>query len=140
MKTIKRVTCIVTALLMLVCLAACGSKDESAAKDVLKSYFDAYEKANYEEMKQYCTDTFVSFCFHDSDVLGASSAKLVKIEESADSESGNSYAFDIVISEKPVEGSARYDANQATVETSVTYMLQKQSDGKWLIADMRVNS
>ncbi|HZK02346.1 MAG TPA: S-layer homology domain-containing protein, partial [Anaerovoracaceae bacterium] len=50
------------------------------AANVVRQYFDAYEKSDYETMKQYSTARHVKQDFHDGDVWGNKWAKSTSIQ------------------------------------------------------------
>lgn len=88
-------------------------------------------------MKQYCTDEFVEAYFHGSDVFGDISAELLEFtDREIDTDYENTLVFEIKISSKPIKGSAFYNENQPIVETYIDYILEKQSNGKWLISGL----
>ena len=135
----KKLMCIIMAIFAMLSLSCCNiaKEQESAAKEALTGYFAEYENSNYEGMKQYCTDEFVDNFFHDSDVFGCINAKLLEFtDRKIDTGNENTLAFEINTSTKPIEGSANYDENEPTYETYIVYILEKQSDGKWLICDL----
>lgn len=141
----KKLTCLITSILILFSFSACNSTNitdqkEYAAKEVLYSYFSEYEKSNYEGMKEYCTDEFIQSFFHASDVFGNISAKLLQFtDRKIDTGDENTLAFEIKVSTNPIKGSANYDENEPIYETYHVYILEKQSNGEWLIADLRLD-
>lgn len=46
----------------------------------MTEFFSYYEKGKYDSMKQYCSDEFISNFFHDGDVFGNTTAKLIEIQ------------------------------------------------------------
>ena len=126
-------------LLMMGCLASCSSKqkDDITAHAVIKAWFAAFETADYEEMRPYCTVEFQEQFFHDGDVFGYATARLQEIGgQKIDAGSDSYLAYQVKVIVQTVEGSANYDEHHRIVETSFICILEKQPDGKWLISDL----
>ena len=87
----------------------------------LKSYFLCYEKSDFEGMKKFCSKNFVDEFFHDGDVFGNSTAKLVDIEEIKYDEDAMKYIAGVQIECMPTEGSALYNFEKPDVPVN-TYM------------------
>ncbi len=105
-----------------------NNKQESAidkAETTIKSYFDSFQKGNFEDMKQYCTASFIRKYFHEKDVNGSKSEKMIKIEKKVNE--NNAYKLTVRYRCVPVENSALYDANKEKVESTITYELINQN-------------
>lgn len=126
-------------------LTACVNSENPAskAKDVLTSYFSAFEKAEYESMKQYCTNEFVENYFHGNDghELGVFDSKKAKIlaftDREIDTGNENTLAFEIVIEKELMDEVAKFDGDGQIQKDYPVYILEKQADGNWLICAIR---
>lgn len=94
-------------------------------KDCLNSYFSYYEKGDFDNMKQYCTNNFVDEYFHEKDVFGNASAKLIDFEEIKYDYETNQYIAILYVECVPVLNSALYDKNNPSkpVLTYISYIL-----------------
>lgn len=129
---------VLTALVMLAGLTACDKRksDGKAAKKVLTAYFTAYEKADYEAMKPYCSDEFVETYFHEGDVFGNEWAKLLECSLDGRETEDSTLIFNVKVTEKPVEGSAFYDPDEPEQTDFLFYIMEKEADGKWRVTGL----
>ena len=126
-------------------LSACVNpmNPASKAKDVLTSYFSEFEKAEYESMKQYCTNEFVENYFHvnDGHELGVFDSKKAKIlaftDREIDTGDENTLAFEIMIEKELMDEVAKFDGDGQIQKDYPVYLLEKQADGNWLICAIR---
>lgn len=141
----RKTICLTLIVFIAIGLSACvNSKNpESMAKEVLTSYFSEFEKAKYESMKQYCTDEFVQNYFHGNDghEFGVFDSKKAKILEFTDREidtgDENTLAFEIMIEKELMNEVAKFDGDGSIQKDYPVYILEKQSDGNWLICAIR---
>ena len=141
----KRIISAILFVFIIAGLSACVNpmNPASKAKDVLTSYFSAFEKAEYESMKQYCTDEFVKNYFHGNDghEFGVFDSKKAKILAFTDREidTGNedTLAFEIMIEKELMDEVAKFDGDGQIQKDYPVYLLEKQPDGNWLICAIR---
>ena len=141
----KRIISAILFVFMIAGLSACVSSEtpESKAKDELTYYFSEFEKAKYENMKQYCTDEFVENYFHGNDghEFGVFDSKKAKILEFTDREidtgDENTLAFEIIIEKELMDEVAKFDGDGQIQKDYPVYILEKQADGNWLICAIR---
>ena len=141
----KRIISAILFVFMIAGLSACVSSEppESKAKDELTYYFSEFEKAKYENMKQYCTDEFVENYFHGNDghEFGVFDSKKAKILAFTDREidTGNedTLAFEIIIEKELMDEVAKFDGDGQIQKDYPVYILEKQADGNWLICAIR---
>ncbi len=107
-KTISIISCC-----LLICLLFIGcnteSKEISIIENDLKSYFSCYEKGDFEGMKNFCTENYIDEYFHDGDVFGNATAKLVGIQEIKYDEKAMKYIAAVQVECMPTESSALYN-------------------------------
>lgn len=133
-------------LSLLMCLTACGEKNNSTnsgsnnginisgKSDIQPSYivemfFDAFEKGDYEIMKTYCTEECIDTYFHDGDVFGMIWAKVIKIGEEPEILKENECRIFVDVEMETAKTSALYGES----ETSFYVVLNKMDDGSWVI-------
>lgn len=141
----KRIISAILFVFIIAGLSACVNpmNPASKAKDVLTSYFSEFEKAEYESMKQYCTDEFVKNYFHGNDghEFGVFDSKKAKILAFTDREidTGNedTLAFEIMIEKELMDEVAKFDGDGQIQKDYPVYLLEKQPDGNWLICAIR---
>ena len=141
----KRIISAILFVFIIAGLSACVNpmNPASKAKDVLTSYFSEFEKAEYESMKQYCTDEFVQNYFHGNDghEFGVFDSKKAKILAFTDREidTGNedTLAFEIMIEKELMDEVAKFDGDGQIQKDYPVYLLEKQADGNWLICAIR---
>lgn len=138
---IRNMLVIAACILLVPIFTACGGdKDRKTAQSVLKDYFEAYETADYVRMADCCTVEFQEQFFHDNDVFGYTTAKLLSISNrKIDTGDQNILAYEVQISAVPVEGSANYNPDEPICKTNVMCILEKQPDGQWLISDLSLD-
>ncbi|MDE5604967.1 MAG: hypothetical protein K2I73_05240 [Eubacterium sp.] len=122
-KTISIISCC-----LMICLLFIGcstnnteSKEVAIIKNDLKSYFSCYEKGDFEGMKKFCTKNYVDEYFHDGDVFGNLTAKLVDFEEIKYDETAMKYTALVQIECMPTKISALYNRDKPD-EPVNTYM------------------
>ena len=130
-KTMKKITHIWSCYLVL-CLLFIGcsntnmvQKETAVIEKDLKSYFSCYEKSDFEGMKKFCTKGFVEAYFHNEDVFGNSTAKLINFEEIKYDETTKKYTVTVQIKCMPVNYSALYnkDNPDEPVNTYMSFVL-----------------
>lgn len=156
----KFIVGVVSILLIICCFCSCkttensdqtklfstvaNSADKNVQSDInslLKSYFSYYEKGDYENMKQYCSDDFIKNYFHDKDVFGSAKSTLLKIDNSIkyDQEKGK---YLVSVEEKviPVKSSAYYDKEKSQVDVINDYIIKENGKGKLVIDSVTSDS
>ncbi|MCH5303428.1 MAG: DUF4878 domain-containing protein [Ruminococcus sp.] len=66
---------------MTVIFASASCTQPQNAEKVVKGFFKEFETSNFDQMKQYCTDSFVKDYFHDGDVYSIKNATLKKCDK-----------------------------------------------------------
>jgi hypothetical protein len=102
-------------------LVKTNSGDVDLIKDCLTSYFSYYEKGDFDNMKQYCTDTFIDEYFHKNDVFGNASAKLIDFDDISYDDVKKQYIAEVNVECVPTENSSLYDKDNPT-KTRTTYI------------------
>lgn len=132
MKKLRILSLLSVAMIMIFCGCAKGeSKDKtSLVKECVNSYFSYYENGEYENMKEFCSDEFVKQYFHEKDVFGSSTAKLIKIEEIKYDKNNDKYVATVYIECMPVAFSALYnkDKPDEAVNTYVSLVVNVSGD------------
>lgn len=103
------------------------SNYENAAA-VVRKYFDAYAKADYETMKQYSTARHIEQCFHDGDVWGNKWAKLISIEPVNKTADNDKCIFSVSVEMETVPASSQYPDTKGGF-----YVMLKLENGVWKI-------
>lgn len=118
-----------------VCLSACNNAGSNSdisklsPSDITKQFFSAFETADYETMKSYCTEECIESYFHDSDVFGMIWAKAINIEDSSTvSNDGKQNVF-VDVEMETAKSSALYPST----ETSFYVVLKQLDNGSFLI-------
>lgn len=129
---------VLTALVLAVSLVGCDKKkaDAKAAQKALNAYFKAYETADYEKMKPYCSQEFVETYFHEGDVFGNEWAKIQKCSLDGRETEDGTLVFFVQVTEKPVEGAALYDPEEPEQTDFLYFVMEKEADGKWRVAGL----
>ena len=122
-KTISIISCcLVICFLFIGCSTNnTESKEIAIIENDLKSYFSCYEKGDFEGMKKFCTKSYVDEYFHDDDVFGNATAKLVDFEEIEYDETAKKYIAVVQIECMPAEISALYNRDKPNDPVN-TYM------------------
>lgn len=121
-KTISIISCcLIIGLLFIGCSTDNIEKETAIIKNDLKSYFSCYEKGDYEGMKKFCTKSYIDEYFHDGDVFGNATAKLVDFYEIKYDEKAMKYIAVVQVECMPVEISALYNRDNPD-EPVNTYM------------------
>ena len=137
----KKYVYIVLSAFLSFCLvfSACSSAESKiaptdAVKECLTSYFSYHEKGDFDNMKQYCRRNFVKEYFHEKDVFGNATAKLLDFDEIRYDEENNQYIAQLYVECVPVEGSALYDRDNPSgkVKTYIAFVLSVKN-GKAII-------
>lgn len=110
-----------------------GSTNMKEAIDIILSYFEYYEKGDFENMKQYCSEEFVKQYFHSNDVFGSKKSSLIKIDSIKNDAQNN--RFKVCVEERvtPVKSSAYYDEQKSQVDVNNTYVLKSDGKGQLVI-------
>ena len=129
----KRVGALLLALALLLTGSGCGGSDSEktaagSPAEVAQAFFRAFQTADYETMKTYCTDACVENYFHDGDVFGMIRAKLTALEETEQSENQICNLF-VTVEMETAETAALYP----DTETSFYIRLTESADGLWQI-------
>lgn len=128
--TITAVAVTMVTLILLCCLTNAQGEKEIASlnpTEITKNFFASFEKSDYQNMKQYCTENCKKFYFHNGDVDGMAWAKLTEIgEEKIDK---NTCSIYVSVEMETVKRSALYPETS----TSFFVVLIKGDDGSWLI-------
>ncbi|MBH1940922.1 hypothetical protein I5677_08470 [Mobilitalea sibirica] len=96
---------------------------------VVEDFFSAFEKAEYESMKNFCSKECISYYFHEGDVFGMVWAKAYELKEEKENIKKNEARVFVDVEMETAETSALY----GETETSFYVVLKKQSDDSWLI-------
>ena len=121
-KTISIIACcLVIGFLFIGCSTDNIEKETAIIENDLKSYFSCYEKGDFEGMKKFCTKSYVDEYFHDGNVFGNLTAKLVDIEEIKYDEATMKYIAVVQIECMPAKISALYDRDNPDKPVN-TYM------------------
>ncbi len=136
----KRICIVIVVIRLLMCLSSCSNQNSEnnsgtngsqistdQPRDIVKSFFDAFEKADYDTMKEYCTKECVDSYFHDKDVFGMVWAKPVDVE--IDSSNENQCKIFVTVEMETAENSALYGESK----TSFYVVLNKTDDDSWVI-------
>lgn len=102
----------------------------SQATKTVKDFFSAFEKSDYEAMREYCSKECTDAFFHDGDVFGMAWAKLERVGEYKENyvtESGFAILLDVKM--ETVESSSLYPE----AETTFYIVLKEKSDGVFVI-------
>ncbi len=100
-------------------------------EDVIEKFFDAFENADYETMKQYCTEDCKKQFFHDGDVDGMVWARLIEIQE--DDYLDAPQNMSVRVEMETVPESALYDSAKPVDTTYFYVYLVDDGNGSWLI-------
>lgn len=122
-KTISIISCCLIICLLFIGCSTDNTRNKETAiiENDLKSYFSCYEKGDYEGMKKFCTKSYVDEYFHDGDVFGNLTAKLVDFEEIKYDEAAMKYIAVVQIECMSAEISALYNRDKPD-EPVNTYM------------------
>lgn len=101
--------------------------------DIILSYFEYYEKGDFENMKQYCSDEFIKQFFHKGDVFGSKKSSLIKIDSVKNDAQNNRYIVCVEERITPVKSSAYYDEEKSQVDVYHTYVLKTNVNGQLVI-------
>lgn len=118
-----------------VCLSACNNAESNSdilklsPSDITKQFFSAFETADYETMKSYCTEACIEAYFHDGNVFGMIWAKAISIEESPVALEDGKYNIFVDVEMETAKTSALYPAT----ETSFYVVLEQLENGSFLI-------
>jgi len=106
-------------------------ENASSPEEVVHVFFQAFENADYEGMKPYCTQECIDTIFNPDDLLGMKWAKAISIEaSSADITEDNETAVFVSIEMEIVSADhALYGSDQ----TSFFVILSRDEEGTWLI-------
>jgi hypothetical protein len=127
-------------------LAACKVKNDSAdvgdnnnvsnsevavaePVDIIESFFTAFEKADYESMKLYCTEKCINTYFHSDDVFGMIWAKAAQIAKEPESLNENECRIFVDVEMETAKTSALYGES----ETSFYVTMKRTDNNLWLI-------
>ena len=99
---------------------------------VIKAFFKAFAKSDFETMKQYCTDSCVSGFFGDGYVFGMTRASIkdIEIDEREYAKSSNDFNVSVTVDMTRYEGSL-YPEGQT--EAAFYVILMRQTDGTYKI-------
>ena len=95
-------------------------------------FFQYFENGDFDNMKRYCTENCVGGFFGDGYCFGMTEAKLtnMEIEPSEYAKSSNDFVMSVSVSMTPYERSVY---REGQTETAFYLILQRQSDGRYLI-------
>ena len=110
-----------------------GSTHMKDATDIVLSYFEYYEKGDFENMKPYCSEKFVEQYFHKGDVFGSKKSSLIKVDSVKYDEQNNRYKICVEERVTPVKSSAYYDEEKSQVDVYHTYVLKTNVNGQLVI-------
>lgn len=123
--TITAVAVTMVTLILLSCLT--NAIASLKPTEITKNFFASFEKPDYQNMKQYCTENCKKSYFHNGDVDGMAWAKLTEIgEEKIDK---NTCSIYVSVEMETVKSSALYPETS----TSFFVVLVKGDDDSWLI-------
>lgn len=142
----KRLLIIVCILGLLTGLIACKEKNNSSdigdnnnlsnseaavigPVEIIESFFTAFEKADYESMKIYCTEKCINTYFHGDDVFGMIWAKAIHIAEEPEILNEYEYRIFVDIEMETTKASALYGES----ETSFYVTMKRTDNNLWLI-------
>lgn len=100
-----------------------------APYEVVKTFFAAFNTADYETMKQSCTTECFDSYFHEGDVFGMVRANATKIAEEPKKLNETEYSIFVDVEMETAKTSALYNET----ETSFSVVLQKGADNSWHI-------
>ena len=98
--------------------------DYKKAADVVRQYFAAYEKADYEAMKQHSTARHIGQYFHFGDVWGNKWAKLISIQPVNNAADNDGCIFSVSVEIETVPTSSQYPDTKGGF-----YVILKQENG-----------
>lgn len=101
-------------------------KTEIEARNTVVAFFDAFKEADHQDMKQYCTESFVKTYFHDGVIWGMRTASMENYSEEAVDEYNAIFMVDVKM--ETVPESALYPEVETSFYIHLTY-----SSGEWLI-------
>ena len=122
-------------LLLTVCLlalCACSVADsdaEASPTQITQSFFEAFETADYEAMKAYCTEDSIELYFRDNSVFGMVWAKAANIELATLNLVDSEYVVLVEVEMETAETSALYPET----ETGFYVLFKQMEDGSLLI-------
>ncbi len=95
-------------------------------------FFQYFENGDFDNMKRYCTESCVNSFFGDGYCFGMTEAKLtnMEIEPSEYAKSSNDFVMSVSVTMTPYERSVY---REGQTETAFYLILQRQSDGRYLI-------
>ncbi|MCM1115131.1 MAG: hypothetical protein NC397_06495 [Clostridium sp.] len=115
-------------ILIASCLIGCSRDKETIIENTLTEFFSYYEKGDYEGMKKYCSEEFIENYFHDDDVFGNTTAKLLKITNIIYDEETAQYLVSIEMEITPTINSAHYDIENPIAATFIDIIITEQNN------------
>ena len=101
--------------------------DDSAARETLDKFFEAFAESDYEAMKAFCTESCIEDYFHDGDVNGMIRANITETENARFKEGRFYYLV-------TVEIEASEDSEFAGETTASFYVILVQDEEEnWFI-------
>ena len=101
--------------------------DDSAARETLDKFFEAFAESDYEAMKAFCTESCIEDYFHDGDVNGMIRANITETENARFKEGRFYYLV-------TVEIEASEDSELAGETTATFYVILVQDEEEnWFI-------
>lgn len=114
-------------------------KQKKEAVNCITQYYTLFEKENYDEMKLYCTGEYSSQYFHDSDVFGDVSGRLLSVKQVLYDERTDQFRVVVNVESVPGIYSANYVEDNRTNVQDLTYTLVKVGE-KVLISGVDCDS
>lgn len=129
----RKLVMLLLVLITIISFTACDddTSDVTVAEpiEVVEDFFSAFEDANYEKMKEFCTQESIDLYFHDGDVFGMWWAKATNYEEVKENLNDGERGVFVTVEMETVEMSALH----GQTETAFYVILEEQGDGTWLI-------
>ncbi len=116
-------------------LSACNNAEnnsdtsETSPADITKQFFEAFETADYDTMKSYCTESCIEAYFHDGNVFGMVWARAINIEETPEVLGDSKYNILVKVEMETTKTSALYP----DTETSFYVVFKQLENGSFLI-------
>jgi hypothetical protein len=135
-KSISIISIILSALLLFTACSNANTKETKLVEECVTSYFSYYEKGDFDNMKQYCSDDFVAEYFDTDDVFGNIRAELVDLKEIKYDDESKQYTALVNVKCVPSSDSSLYnkDNPDEPVLTYVSYTLSVENGNAKIIS------
>ena len=102
--------------------------------EVIKGFFDAFKTSDFEAMKPFCTEEYVSCYFNEDNVHGIRKAEFLECDNGEYYSYGSKYTFNVTIS--MIASDAPENAESRT--NTVSVILVRDDEFNWKIYDIGV--